>query len=296
MSFIVGCSNAANLSKKVSELTNIPLAKTEIKNFPDGEIYFRIDEKLEDENVVVIQSGYPNQNSALLELFLTLDAVKDMGPKKVSLILAYMPYSKQDKRFKDGEPVSAGTILKLIKSLKINNIYAINLHFAKGETDFDFFNMDIKNLNAALLITEYVKDKYGDFITVLPGKGSSYLLSEGDIVTLETRRAEYKATGKEYFGESNIVTNELKGINGKTVLVLDDMVNTGGTMVKTCEMVKKSGAKRIIGACIHGLFVGNAIEKLENIEVAEIISTDTIESKFSKVSVAPLIAEEIKRL
>jgi len=296
LSFIVGCSNAVNLSKKVSEIANIPLAKTKIKNFPDGEIYVRIDEKLEDENAVVIQSGYPNQNNSLLELFLTLDAIKDMEPKKVSLILTYMPYSKQDKRFKDGEPVSAGTILKLIKSLKINNIYAVNLHFAKGEIDFDFFNIDIKNLNAAPLIAEYVKDKYGDFITVLPGRGGSYLLSEGDIVTLETRRAEYKATGKEYFGESNLVTNKLKDITGRTVLVLDDMVNTGGTMVKTCEMVRKSGAERVISACIHGLFVGNAIEKLENAEVDEIISTDTVESKFSKISVAPLIAEEIKRL
>lgn len=172
----------------------------------------------------------------------------------------------------------------------------INLHFAKGESDFDFFNMDIKNLNAAPLISRYVKDNYGDFTTVLPGKGSSYLLNEGEVIFLETRREEYVASGKEYFGESGIVPNEIKNVKGKTVLVLDDMINTGGTMAKTCELVKKSGANKIISACVHGLFVGNSIEKLKNAEVDEIISTDTIESQFSKVSVAPLIAEEIGRI
>lgn len=161
MTFIVGCTNAVNLCKKVSQIANILLVKTEIKNFPDGEIYVRIDEKLEGEDVFVIQSGYPNQNNALIELFLTLDAINDMEPKTVSVILTYMPYSKQDKRFKDGEAVSAGTMLKLLKSLKITKIWTINLHFAKGETDFDFFNIDIKNLNAAPLVAEHVKKNMG---------------------------------------------------------------------------------------------------------------------------------------
>jgi len=296
LSFIVGCSNAGNLSKKVSEIINIPLAKTEIKNFPDTEIYVRIDEDLENEDVIAMQSGYPNQNNALIELFLALDAVKDMDPKSISLVFTYMPYSKQDKRFKDGEAVSAGTILKLVKSFKINKIFTVNLHFAKGETDFDFFNIDMKSINAAPLIAEYVKSKYGNFTAVLPGKGSSYLLSEGELLFLETRRERYKSMGKEYFGESNIVSNELGGVKGKTVLVLDDMINTGGTMAKTCELVRKNGANKVIAACIHGLFVGNAADRLVDAKVDEIISTDTIESEFSKVSVAPLIAEEIKRL
>ncbi len=296
MTFIVGCSNAVNLSKKVADIAGIPLAKTEVKNFPDGEMYVRIDERLEDEDVVVIQSGYPNQNNALMELFLTLDAIRDMDPKKVSLMMTYMPYSKQDKRFKDGEAVSAGTILKLIKSFKINNIYAINLHFAKDEKNFDFFNIGIKNINAAPLVVEYVKRIYGDFITVLPGKGSSHLISEGEVLLLETRRDQYRASDKEYFGESNVIANELKSASGKNVLVLDDMINTGGTMVKVCELLRKNGASKVISAGIHGLFVGNAAEKLEKAKVDEIISTDTIENKFSKVSVAPLIAEEIKRL
>lgn len=296
MTFLVGCTNAVNLCNKVSEIANLPLAKTEVKNFPDGEIYVRLDEKLEGEDVVVIQSGYPNQNDALIELLLTLDAVKDMEPKKVSLILTYMPYSKQDKRFKNGETVSAGTVLKLIKNFKINEICVTNLHFAKGENNFDFFNMDIKNLNAAPLIAGYVKHKYGDFITVLPGKGSSYLLSEGEVIFLETRRNEYTVTDRKYFGESRIIANELKNVKGKNVLVLDDMINTGGTMAKICELVRRDGANKVISACIHGLFVGNAIEKLENARVDEIISTDTVESKFSKVSVAPLIAERMKKL
>lgn len=170
------------------------------------------------------------------------------------------------------------------------------MHFAKGENEFDFFNIDIRNINAGPLIAKYVKEKYGSFVTILPGKGSSHLLSEGEVVYLETRRSEYKVSGKDYFGESNVETNDLKNVDGRNVLVLDDMINTGGTMAKACELVRKNGANKVISACVHGLFVGDAIQKLESAKVDEIISTDTVESKFSKVSVAPLIAEEVGRL
>lgn len=293
MTFLVGCNNASKLCERISKISDVTLVKTDSKKFPDGETYVHVNEDLGGKDVVVIQSGYPSQNDALMELYLTLDAIRDMDSKSIRLILTYMPYSKQDKRFKEGESVSSGTMLKLIKSFKINQLSAINLHFAEGESEFDFFNMDIKNLNAAPLIEKYAKENYGDFVTVLPGKGGSQLLDHENIIFLETRRDEYKEEGKEYFGESNVIAKDLEKIKGKVVLVLDDMINTGGTMAKTCDLVKKSGAKKVISACVHGLFVGDSISKLEKVKVDEIIATDTIENKFSKISVAPLIAEEI---
>ncbi|MBI2675940.1 MAG: ribose-phosphate diphosphokinase [Candidatus Aenigmarchaeota archaeon] len=294
MTFIIGCSNAENLCRKAARLANVKLARSETKIFPDGDLYVRVDGNLEGEKVLLVQSGYPNQNSALMELFLALDAVKDMDPKRVSVMLAYMPYSKQDRRFKGGEAVSAGTVLKLIKGLGADRFYAINLHFAGGRADFHFFNVGVRNLNAAPLVADYVGSKYGDFTAVLPGKGSNYLLTD-NVIPLETRRQEYRASGGRYFGGSGILGKDID-VGGKTVLVLDDIVSTGGTMAKACDMMRRKGAKRVISACIHGLFVDGAVKKLENAGADEIISTDTIESGFSKVSVAPLIAGVVKKI
>lgn len=296
MTFLVGCNNANSFCEKISKALDVTLVKTVSKKFPDGETYVRVNADLEDKDVFVVQSGYPNQNDALIELYLTLDAIRDMDPRSIRLIFTYMPYSKQDKRFKEGEAVSSGTILKLLKSFKINQLSAINLHFAEGEDEFDFFNMGIKNLNAAPLIEKYVNEKYGDFVTVLPGKGGSQLLNGDNLIFLETIRDEYTEKGKEYFGESNLIAKDLEKIKGKVVLVLDDMINTGGTMVKTCDLVRKSGANKVISACVHGLFVGDSVSKLEKSRVDDIIATDTIENKFGKVSVVPLIVEEIKSL
>ncbi len=293
MTVIIGCRNAQNLCRKAARLANADLAKSETKIFPDGDLYVRVDENLEGEKVLLVQSGYPDQNSALIELFLTLDAVNDMNPKRVSVMLAYMPYSRQDKRFKGGEAVSSGTVLKLIKGLRADRLYTINLHFAKDRADFHFFNIGVRNLNAAPLVAEYVRNKYGDFTAVLPGKGSNHLLKH-HAIPLETRRHEYRTSGGKYFGEPGILGRDMD-VSGKTVMVLDDMVSTGGTMAKACEMVRGKGAKTVISACIHGLFADGAVKKLQNANVDEIISTDTIESGFSKVSVAPLIAEIVKK-
>ncbi len=277
---IVACSGANELAKKVAKLKNLEVMEVESYKFPDGEVYVRLPKQELPEDVIVMQNFYPNQNDKLVEFILACDSACDYGVKRIKAIFPYFAYARQDKRFKEGEAISIKAIAKILKEFNVKEIITIDVHFHRKEGEFDFFGVKGYNIAATDLLIDYVKRNYcKDFVTVAPDIGQA------------------KALGKaEYFEKERISGDEIImkkrdiDVEGKNVLVIDDMISTGGTMIEACKLVKKIGAKKIFAACTHGLFLRNSYEKLKEI-VDDVIATDTIQSEASKVSVASLIAK-----
>ena len=255
--------------------------KTISKRFPDGELYIRILDKVSKKNVVIIQTTYPDQK--IVELLLLQDALKEAGAKKITVVIPYFGYARQDKKFNDGEPISAKAIAKLI-SMNADKVITVDPH---KEYILDFFTIPAISCSAVPEIAKYLINKKIDMI-LAPDKGA---------LDRVKKAADIMGCNFDYMEKTRIngTTIKIKPKNldakNKNVAIIDDIISTGGTMAKSIKQLKKFGAKKVFVACTHGLFAGDAIKKLNTAGCDEIISTDTIYNKYSKVKIAPCIAK-----
>ena len=278
--YIVAGSASKAIAKDLSKELKKPLAKTISKRFPDNELYIRILDDISGEEVIIVQTTYPDPN--IVELFLLQDAVKEAGAKKVTVFIPYFGYSRQDKKFEDGEPISAKAIARLI-SLNADIVITVDPH---KECILDFFTVTAHSCSAVPVLAEFLKKKNINMV-LAPDKGA-----------LARARAASKIIGckSDYMEKTRLdgKTVKIKPKNlevlDKNVAIIDDIISTGGTMAKSIKELKKQGAKKIFVACTHGLFAGDAVKKLIDSGCDEIISTDTINSSFSKVKVAPCVS------
>jgi len=275
--------------------SKIPFAElVEVKKFPDGETYVKINSEVKNKNVVYIQCFFPEQNEKLIESFLTIDTLRDLKAKKVDLIATYLPYTRQDKRFLEGEALSLKTTIKLFNGVSIDTIFTINTHFLKEPGRYDVFGMKIVNLDTTPLLVDYIKGSYKDFVAVAPDEGAKHLVEnfENHIV-LKKERGNYVT--EKLITERKVERIEGKlEIKAKKAIIIDDMISTGGTIAEACKFLKSKGIHDVDCICIHGLFVSDSIKRLKNCGINKIVTTDTIPSKFSKISVFPVLSEIIK--
>ncbi|MEM1513681.1 MAG: ribose-phosphate diphosphokinase [Candidatus Thermoplasmatota archaeon] len=274
---IVAGSSSKNLAKRISEKLNVEMAKIILKRFPDGECYVRIDGEFE--HAIIIQNTYPDEN--IIELFLIQDAVSRFA-KRIDVVIPYYGYGRQDKIFEKGEAISAMKIAKLIEE-SADRVILINPH---KEHIKNFFDIEVNICDATPLLVKYFNKKIDAIIS--PDEGAIEMAKK----SAEILNCEYNYFKKERISSDEVIM-ELKDMNveGKRALILDDIISTGGTMKKAVEILKKQGAKEIYTACIHGLFINNADKKILEAGCNEIVSTDTIETKYSKVSVADEISK-----
>jgi ribose-phosphate pyrophosphokinase len=278
------------LSQKIADLIEVKTISIEYKAFIDGESYIRFKGDLKEENVVIIQTTSPPQNTNLIQLFLMLDAAKDMGAKEIIAVIPYLAYSRQDKRFLSGEAFSFKTIMSLLNACGLNKIITINFHNPEVIKDFE---PKIKDLSAINLLAEYLKKigfnkatslSLGKKAIKMATQASNILKGKHDY--LETRRDRLT-------GEVEIKSKSLM-VENQDVVIFDDIISSGGTMVKAVKFVKSQGARRLYVACIHPLLIGNAKNNIMKGGAEGIIGTDCVPSSVSKVSVAPLIARKLK--
>lgn len=278
--FILGGTSATSIAAGLSELLNQPLLKTTFKRFPDDEFYLRIEEPIEGQDVLIVQTAYPD--SKIIELLIMQDAVCEAGAKKISVILPYFGYSRQDKKFEEGEAISARAMAEHI-SVHADDVVTVDPH---KEQLLDFFTTPARSCSAVPQIAKYLTGKGIDLV-LAPDMGARDRAEEA---------ARLMGCPSDYLEKTRIDGNTVKthpkslDVQGKTVAILDDIISTGGTMATSIKELKHQGAKHVYVACTHGLFAGQAKEKLTAAGVNEIIATNTIESEFSKVSVAPSIA------
>jgi len=281
--YILGGTSAQSIATNLANRLRQPLAHTTYKRFPDDEFYVRLHDDIAGQDVLIVQTAYPD--SKIIELLLIQDAVHDAGAKKITVILPYFGYSRQDKKFEEGEAISAKAIAQHI-SLHADCVITVDPH---KEHILRFFTVPAYSCSAVRTIAQYLKGKHIDFI-LAPDKGARERAKEAAALI----DCEYDYLEKTRIDGTTVkITPKKLDARDKHVAIIDDIISTGGTMANSIKELKKQGAKSVYVACTHGLFAGGAKEKLLSANCDEIISTDTIETEFSKVSAAGTIAETL---
>jgi ribose-phosphate pyrophosphokinase len=278
-----------NLGQKVAEKLDARIVSVNLKSFPDGEYCLRFEGDLAGEEVVVVQSTGPPQDTSIMQLLLMLDAAKDLGAEKVTAVVPYLAFARQDKRFLQGEVVSAETIVKLIEACGTNRLITVNIH---SENTLKRFSVQTENLSAITLLAEHFKNRGLDgAFSLSPDKGAIGLAEEADRV-LGGGCGWLRKERDRYTGEIQVEEKSLN-VKGRDVVVFDDIISSGGTIARAVKMLKTQGARRVYAACVHPLLIGEAKQKIVQSGAEEIVGTDSIPSSVMRVSLAPLIAEAL---
>lgn len=287
---IIAGSASSKLAERVARQLNCPLLNPEIKRFPDGELYVRLDNKLEEEHVVIVQSTHHPQNDNLIELFLLLDAAKDLGARHVTAAVPYLTYARQDKRFKPGEATSAHTICRLIEHAGADDFLTVDMH---NNGVIQNFSIPTYNLTAMPLLGQYLaKLKLQE--PVILG------IDQESLERVRRVAAELKAD-YDYLGKLKVspkkITIQPKHLEvaKRDVILVDDIISTGEIVIEATQILRRQRARKIYAACTHPVLSGDALQKILKVGVHAVIATDTIEHRTSVVSVAPLIAGAIRQ-
>ncbi|MHB9287318.1 ribose-phosphate diphosphokinase [Halobacteriales archaeon Cl-PHB] len=280
---IVAGSASQALAAALAAETDHALGHVEYERFPDGEGIVRVPERVDE--VVVVAST--TSDEALVELLQLQDAVREAGASHVTTILPYMGYARQDEAFEAGEPVSARAVAKAV-STGTDRVLVVDPH---EEAICDFFDVPAAAVEAAGRLAEPLPDDLADPVFCSP--------DEGAVALAEAARDAYGSGTADFFEKTRHSSTEVEieprdaAVAGRDVVLVDDIVATGGTMSEAVEVLADRDAARVFVTCVHPLLVGNARLKLERAGVAAIHATDAIERSVSSVSVAPLLAERL---
>jgi ribose-phosphate pyrophosphokinase len=291
MKIILGPSSK-QLGEKIAELLNVENVPVAFRSFPDGESYIRLEGKIQGEEAVIVQTTSPPQDTRLIQLSLMVDAVKRNGARNVTAVVPYMAYARQDKVFLPGEALSIEAIAGMLKAAGVDSLLTVNLpHHEEVLARFPF---PAKSVSAIPLLADYFKQKglEGAF-AVAPDEGAVNIAEQaaqvlkGGCGSLEKQRDRYT-------GQISMEKRPLD-VKGKRVIIFDDIISSGGTIVAAAEILKRHGAEKILACCVHPLLVGDAEKRILEAGVDEIVGTDSVPRGVSKVSVAPLIATALLR-
>ena len=302
---ILNGSKSTSLGEKIAIEMGLNFENVTTRIFPDGETYVRINTDVKGRDVVIVQTMFPEQNDSLIEFLLIADTAKELGARSITGVVPYLAYSRQDRRFQPGESLSAQTIAKMMKVVGVQELITVDTHYQHVKPGkFDLFGLSCNNLSAGRLLLDHVKEKIDhDVMTIGPDLGSSqiieYATGEKTFLKKEKRcpicgkpatECECRVKKKKY----EIV--EMKGdydFHGKSVVILDDIVASGGTMIKAAKTVRSEGAKKVVAAATHGLFMKDSLIQLKEL-TDYLVVTDTISTPVSNVSVTPLIVKALK--
>jgi ribose-phosphate pyrophosphokinase len=294
---IAGTSNFV-LAEKIARHMNVKLCATKVRRFSDGEVMVEIDENVRGKDVFVVQSTCPPVNDNLMELLILIDALKRASARMTAAVLPYYGYSRQDRKVAPRAPISAKLVADLITVAGTNRVLTIDLHAGQIQ---GFFNIPVDNLYAAPVLLGYFKKMKGDnLVVVSPDAGGverarayAKRLNAG-LAIIDKRRDK---------PNQSEVMNIIGSVEGKTAILVDDMVDTAGTLCNSAGALKKSKAKKIYACAAHALFSGEAIQRINNSPIDEVIVTDTIPlttaaancGKVKVVTIAGIIGEAINR-
>ena len=288
---IISGPASKDLAEKISTLTDYPNVPVASKIFPDGESYVRLEGSVQGENVAIVQTTCPPmQDGRLFQLAFMADAAKRAGAVKVTAVVPYLAYARQDKMFLSGEGISVETIARMVKAAGIDEFITVNVH---SEPTLKQFPFPAKTLSAIPLLAEYfVKKGYKGAFALSPDKGAMYIAKQAQEV-LGGNAGHLNKTRDRYSGQT-VQTDEGLNVKGQTVIILDDIISTGGTIVGAAKILLEQGAKQVFCGCVHGLLIGDAEKRILDAGVEEIVGTDSVPGSVSKVSLAPLISQELK--
>jgi ribose-phosphate pyrophosphokinase len=285
---VIGGSASTALAERISrELGNAPFGIPFTKRFPDGELYLRVGGRLEGDDVVVVQSTRTDQD--LLELLLLEDAVREAGARRVFVVVPYFGYARQDRRFFPGEPLSARALCRHVE-LDADAVVTVDLHSAQTLTHFTKPAFEASGIPA---LARLLKERPVD-VLVSPDKGGvdrakrMAQLLDKPWFALDKKRLDSDRV------ELSLGAAPAPGLSGKHVVLIDDVITTGGTIVEAARLLKRHGVGAVTAACTHGLFLRDAFERIKAV-TDEVLSTDTLLNPAEKGSVAPDVAAILQR-
>ncbi|MBC7121307.1 MAG: ribose-phosphate diphosphokinase [Candidatus Methanosuratus sp.] len=287
---VVPGPSSVDLGKRIAKLISARTVDLDYKNFPDGESYLRLSGSVEGEDIVLVQTTYPQQDKRLVELLLIIDALKDLGARRVRAVVPYMAYARQDTRFREGEAVSIRTLFRLIEAAGADEFYTVDVH---KEATLQALGIKARNLLGTEVISEHLmalglKDPY----VLSPDKGA-IMIAKRVAERLGAECGNFEKTRDRITGAIT-VKGEAADVRGRDAVLVDDMISTGGTIANAARILKEWGARRVLAACTHPLLVPGAFERMREAGVDEVLGTDTVSSPVSRISVAPLIAKELR--
>ena len=297
---ILAGNSSKELAQKIADYIGVPLARCEVGKFSDGEISVNITETVRGCDVFVIQSTNNPVNDNLMELLIMIDALKRASAGRITAVMPYYGYARQDRKAKSRDPITAKLVANLITAAGADRVLTMDLHAAQIQ---GYFDIPLDHLQGGKILADYFNRKQiEDLVVVSPDLGSvtrsrkfaNTLNGDVPIAIIDKRRP--KANVCE-------VMNIIGEVAGKNVILLDDMIDTAGTIVNAANALKEYGAKDVYACCTHGVLSGPAIERIENSAIDELIVLDTIElpeeKKIDKIqikTVAPLFGDAIKKI
>jgi ribose-phosphate pyrophosphokinase len=279
------------LGKEIAKQLKARISSIEFTRFPDGESRIRFESSVEDNDVVIVQSTGPPQNENLIQLFLMADNAKDLKAKTITAVVPYFAYARQDQRFRLGEAFSLKTVVTLLKTCGVKRILAVNSH---NPAILKTMPIHIQDLSAIPLLAEYYKKKgfYNAVSLSLGKKGLDTAIEANNVL-----KGGYDYIPTQRDRTTGTVTLEEKTlpIRNQDVIIFDDIISSGGTMIKAVAYVKKQGAKTVNVACVHPLLTEEVKDRILGAGADQIVATDSVQSPISIVSIAPLIAEALAK-
>ncbi|WP_312399139.1 ribose-phosphate diphosphokinase [Leuconostoc lactis] len=291
------------LAEKIAESVGVPLSEISVKRFADGEVQINIEESIRGDNVFVIQSTAAPVNDNLMELLIMIDALRRASANQINVVLPYYGYARQDRKARSREPITAKLVANMLERAGATRVLALDLHAAQIQ---GFFDIPMDHLQGAPLLADYliesgIADKK-NAVVVSPDHGgmtrarnlNNMLELEAPVAVIDKRRP------KPNVAEVGSIVGDVKG---KTAIMIDDMIDTAGTITQGAELIMEHGAKEVYVVASHAVFSGPAVGRLQNSVFTKVIVTDSInlpeDKKFDKleiVSVGELIGEAIRRI
>jgi ribose-phosphate pyrophosphokinase len=294
---LIGGSSHPVLAQKISQILDIPPTDTLLTRFSDGEIRVQINETVREKRVFIIQSLHNPANDHIMEMLLLADAARRASASEINLVIPYYAYARQDRKDRPRVPISAKVLAKMIESVGADRVVVVDLH---AEQIQGFFDIPVEHITALPLFAEYLKGlNLEDLVIVSPDAGGAKRADKLAKKLGAELAIIYKMRPRPNAVE---VFDVIGNVEGKNCVIVDDIVDTAGTLVAAADMLLKKGAKSVRACITHGVLSGPAVERINNSKLTELVITDTIPTddkpiKNKKViSVAPIMAEVIKRI
>ena len=286
------------LAKEICEHLDMPLSKVEVRRFSDGEIFVEIGENVRGTDVFVIQPTCTPVNDHLMELVIMVDALRRASARRITAVLPYYGYARQDRKVAPRVPITAKVVAEMLMVVGVRRVLAMDLHAGQIQ---GFFNIPVDHLYAAPVLLEYIESAFKNVVMVSPDAGGVERTRafakrlKSDLAIIDKRR--------DRPNESKAM-NVIGDVEGKTAILLDDMVDTAGTLCSAAAMLMEAGAAEVHACCSHGVLSGPAIERLEASTIKSLVITNSIPlhgksrecDKITVLSVSKLLGEAIRRI
>jgi ribose-phosphate pyrophosphokinase len=286
------------LADAICQYLEVPLSAAEVRTFSDGEIFVEIKENVRGRDIFVIQPTCTPVNDNLMELVTMVDALRRASARRITAVVPYYGYARQDRKVAPRVPITAKVVAEIMMVVGVRRVLTMDLHAGQIQ---GFFNIPVDNLYAAPILLEHINDEFENVIMISPDAGGVERTRafakrlDVDMAIIDKRRERANVCA---------AMNVIGDVKGKTAILLDDMVDTAGTLCSAADILLKEGAKEVYACCSHGVLSGPAIERLEASNIKRLVITDSIPlseaarkcNKIKVLSVAKMLGEAIRRI